>query len=253
MAFKHPVLVSPEMTSFVGRGGCDAAVVVPDALLFTFRGLDGSEPTMAAIPAAELGSGVEDDLLVIAVTRAACERLFGMLPAADGRWHLPSALRRLALSIVAPEAAQAACDTLRLARSIELLCQVFAQLGDGQLVAIDGPASLCERDIARIAAARRMVDERWQEKLTLDDIARACGINRDKLTRGFRTLYNCTVAEALSEQRLRHAQRLLAASDLSVASIGYRCGYLNNASFARAFARRFGVAPSEMRRLGIAA
>ncbi|MBL0917046.1 MAG: helix-turn-helix transcriptional regulator, partial [Sphingopyxis sp.] len=84
-------------------------------------------------------------------------------------------------------------------------------------------------------------------------LARGPGTNRDKLTRGFRELYNCTVAEALSERRLGQAQRMLAASDLPVASIGYRCGYLNNASFTRAFSRRFGMAPTEMRRVGIAA
>jgi AraC family transcriptional activator of pyochelin receptor len=42
-------------------------------------------------------------------------------------------------------------------------------------------------------------------------------------------------------------------SDLPVSSVGYACGYLNNASFTRAFARRFGVVPSALRRIGIAA
>ncbi len=144
-------------------------------------------------------------------------------------------------------------DTLRLARSIEMLCQFFAALRTGSLVAIEGQPGLVESDIARIAAARRIVDERWHEKLTIDNIARSCGINRDKLTRGFRELYHCSVGEALSERRLRQARTLLAASDLPVASIGYRCGYLNNASFTRAFSRRFGMAPTAMRRMGVAA
>ncbi len=43
------------------------------------------------------------------------------------------------------------------------------------------------------------------------------------------------------------ARQMLAASDLPVASIGYRCGYLNNASFTRAFSRRFGIAPTQLR------
>jgi AraC family transcriptional activator of pyochelin receptor len=89
--------------------------------------------------------------------------------------------------------------------------------------------------------------------LTIDDIAKSIGINRDKLTRGFRELYQCSVAEALSERRLRQARQMLAASDLPVASIGYRCGYLNNAAFTRAFSRRFGMAPTVMRRVGVAA
>lgn len=251
MAIKHPVIVSHEMTSFVGRGACDRKLLPPDALLFGFH--DVGEPAVSMLGFRDLDGEVDDHLLIFAVSRGACRRLFHALPEADARWYLPSDLRALAQSIVAPVSEDAAADTLRLARSIELLCQFFAALNEGRLVAVDGATSLGESDIARIAAARRMVDERWHEKLTLDDIARSCGINRDKLTRGFRELYQCSVAEALSERRLKQAQRMLAASDLPVASIGYRCGYLNNASFTRAFSRRFGMAPTEMRRMGIAA
>jgi AraC family transcriptional activator of pyochelin receptor len=195
----------------------------------------------------------EEHLLAFAVSRRACRRLFGDLPDPDARWYLPSDLRALGQSIVSPESDDAAADTLRLARSTELLCQFFAALRSGNLVAVEGQPSLTESDIARIAAARRIVDTRWQEKLTIDDIAKSCGINRDKLTRGFRELYQCSIAEALSERRLRQARQMLAASDLQVASIGYRCGYLNNASFTRAFSRRFGMAPTAMRRVGVAA
>src|SRR3546814_4095060 len=84
----------------------------------------------------------------------------------------------------------------------------FAALRTGSLVAVEGQPSLSEGDISRIAAARRIVDTRWHEKLTIDNIARSCGINRDKLTRGFRELYHCSVGEALSERRDRKSTRL---------------------------------------------
>ena len=249
MPSKHPVIVSPEMTTYIGRGPCDRLLLPPDALLLGFG--DIGEPVVRTLAFRELEN--EEHLLVFAVSRGACRRLFGDLPDPDARWYLPSDLRALGQSIVAPDCDEGAADTLRLARSIELLCQFFAALRTGNLVSVDGQPSLTESDIARIAAARRIVDTRWHEKLTIDDIAKSCGINRDKLTRGFRELYQCSVAEALSERRLRQARQMLAASDLPVASIGYRCGYLNNASFTRAFSRRFGMAPTAMRRVGVAA
>lgn len=249
MPSKHPVIVSPEMTTYIGRGACDRRLLPPDALLLGFG--DFGELIVRMLSVSELEA--EEHLLVFAVSRGACRRLFGDLPDSDARWYLPSDLRALGQSIVAPDCDDAAADTLRLARSIELLCQFFAALRAGDLVPVEGPSSLTEGDIARIAAARQIVDTRWHEKLTIDNIAKSCGINRDKLTRGFRELYQCSIAEALSERRLRHARQMLAASDLPVASIGYRCGYLNNASFTRAFSRRFGMAPTAMRRVGIAA
>lgn len=249
MPSKHPVIVSPEMTTYIGRGACDRLLLPPDALLLGFG--DFGELIVRMLRFSELEA--EEHLLVFAVSRGACRRLFGDLPDSDARWYLPSDLRALGQSIVAPDCDDAAADTLRLARSIELLCQFFAALRAGDLVPVEGPSSLTEGDIARIAAARQIVDTRWHEKLTIDNIAKSCGINRDKLTRGFRELYQCSIAEALSERRLRHARQMLAASDLPVASIGYRCGYLNNASFTRAFSRRFGMAPTAMRRVGIAA
>jgi AraC family transcriptional activator of pyochelin receptor len=249
MPSKHCVIVSPEMTTFVGPGACDRLLLPPDALLIGFG--DVGEPVVRTLAFRELES--EAHLLVFAVSRGACRRLFDDLPDPGGRWYLPSDLRALGQSIIAPECDAAAADTLRLARSIEMLCQFFAALRTGSLVAVEGQPSLSEGDISRIAAARRIVDTRWHEKLTIDNIARSCGINRDKLTRGFRELYHCSVGEALSERRLRQARTLLAASDLPVASIGYRCGYLNNASFTRAFSRRFGMAPTAMRRMGVAA
>ena len=78
-------------------------------------------------------------------------------------------------------------------------------------------------------------------------------MNRSKLSRGFRQLFNCSVAEALSERRLERASRMLLTTDLPVGCVGYEAGYENNASFARALGRRFGRSPSHYRTQAVAA
>ena len=113
--------------------------------------------------------------------------------------------------------------------------------------------ALLWNDVRSAPQARRLIDERWHEKLTLDSIARACGINRAKLTRGFRSMFATTVADAIADMRLRGAGEMLRSTDLPVSSIGYRCGYLNNASFTRAFSRHYGVAPTQYRAHRLAA
>lgn len=247
------ILVSPEMTAFVGRGPIAAGGPLPDsAVFFAFSGFDCGD-----MPRVALGQRIDPDLdecpLVLAVAHAACLRLFPDGPEAAGTWYMTSALRDLALTIVTVDGPHALHETLRLARSIELLCQVQAAYAAGALLATSGACALNEFDRARIAAARLAIEDGWNGKLTIPELAQRCGLNRDKLVRGFRQLYGATIAEVLSERRLGAARQLLLASDLPVASVGYRCGYQNNASFARAFARRFGVPPSALRRGGLSA
>lgn len=243
---KQRIEVSPEMLSFVGAG-----TVVPDWpgdwLVLCFDGLRSDAPVRVMTPRAEAAFAEAD--LVFAVDRAACHRLFDFLPQPDQRWHLPSELRAVALEIIDCTLPEPASVILRLAKSLELLLAVLDRAASGRLVAADDAGELREGDAVRILAARRMIDENWREKLTLDGIARACGLNRAKLTRGFRLMFNCSVADALAENRLTRARHMLRETDMAVSSIGYACGYGNNASFTRAFSRRFGLPPSQLRQV----
>lgn len=240
--------VSPEMLAFIGSGRVEHEPRLDGAVTLRFALGDADGPATLAI-----GHEAHDDaVVVLAVAPAACERIFGLLPDAAA-WHLPTELRTLVLALRDCPLPEPARNTLRLAKSIELLCASFACLHDGTLIPADGAGGLSELDAGRLAAARRLIDDRWQEKLTLDAVARACGLNRAKLTRGFRQMFGSTVADAIADKRLSGAHGLLLATDLPVSAIGYRCGYQNNASFTRAFARRFGVPPTRLRALRAAA
>lgn len=246
MNHKLSIIVSQEFTSFVGRGGCDTAALPGDPIILGFG--DIGEPAVTMLAIEDLGQPVCDDLVVLAIDRAAADRLFGFQPKAAGSWYLSSELRGLGHAILSIDRNDEASNMLRAARSVELLCGLFAAFKQGLLVEIRGATTLSEQDVTLVAAAHQIVNEYWQQPLTLGSVARRCGLNKAKLTRGFRELYRCTVPEAVSEKRLGSARRLLLQSDLAISTIGYRCGYSNNASFTRAFARRFGMTPTDMRR-----
>ena len=248
------VRVSPEMTTLIGTGPLGDAPIPPDAALLVFALGGVGEPATLRIAAdanrhhlAEPEEGARS--LSCLVQHRALERLFGWHAAgADGScYHLTSELRAIALAIVEAPMAGPPLETYRIGKSIELLCETMRALAANALVPVAPDSTLSLADSRRLIAARRIIDEQWAEKLTLDTLARACGMNRAKLTRGFRTLYHCTIAEAIAERRLLEASRALRTTDLPVSSIGYASGYLNNASFSRAFGRRFGVSPSEYR------
>ena len=250
---KLRIVVSTEMLTFVGSGELPRDGWPEDSLVVSFAGFDNDPTPVLRFDPADPANQAADAAVVLVVRRETCRRLVGGLPAAAGRWFLPSRLCALVVAIRDCEAEAAARTTLQGARSVELLCQAFAEIARGELVSAENCGALNQSDAVRIAAARRIIDERWQEKLTLDGVARACGINRDKLSRGFRTVYNSTVADVLAENRLSGARRMLLATDLPIATVGYRCGYLNNASFTRAFTRRYGMAPSLLRHGAMAA
>lgn len=247
------VEVSPEMTMLLGRAPPGDAPTPPSpvALVFEFGG-DGALPTVRYEPRLGLGTpiGAEGStLLTLLIQKSAFIRIAGSAPPEEAQrgYHLPADLRAITMALRDCSMSGEAQTVYRLAKSIELFCETIRLMADGQLVPLASDGQLSAADSRRVIVARRIIDERWAEKLTLDTIARACGLNRAKLTRGFRQMFDCTIAEAISEKRLQEASRMLRTTDMPVSSIGYESGYLNNASFTRAFGRRFGSPPSNFR------
>jgi AraC family transcriptional activator of pyochelin receptor len=248
--------VSPEMLTLVGVGGLGEHRWPSQPVAFEMAFGEGASsfvfheaPTIALL-------GVTDETrLILIVARDACERLLGRKLDLKDRnvRYLPSGMNAIAVAIRDCALPSAASTPYRLAKSIELICEILDAHRTGKLTEASAPSALTQLDIERIAAARRLIDEHWNEKLTLCQIARSCGLNRSKLARGFRQIHQCTVTEALLERRLAEARRQLISTDLPVGLIGYRSGYQNNASFSRAFCRRFGVPPSDFRSQLVAA
>ena len=238
---KARIEVSPEMVALVGDGPASLDDWTDTAIGFSYV---FSPATCSFHPDADTAGDLSAADIVFIVQRDACVRVFGMLPDADATWHMPSEMRGIALAVRDCRLTGLAATTLRVAKSIELLCATFEQLGDGSLIPADGTGALTASEAGRIAAARDLIDKRWNEKLTLETISRACGI---------RSMFAMSVADAIADRRLGGARQLLLATDLPVSAIGYKCGYLNNASFTRAFSRRFGQAPTQLRNTRLAA
>lgn len=249
------VVVSPEMTLLIGRGPI-ANASAPDGAFVLAFGLGAIEqPASLWMGGADqVGAFLAEDTgatrILVLIAPAAVARIEGRtLPAADARqgWHLPTELRGICLALRDCGLSGEAGDIYRSIKSVELVFETWGRLDRGELTPLAGEGGLSQADSRRLVEAKTMIEEHWSEKLSLDGIARATGLNREKLTRGFREMFGVTVAEAIAERRLQQASRMLLTTDLPVSSVGYENGYLNNASFARAFGRRFGVTPSDYR------
>lgn len=170
------------------------------------------------------------------------------IPGKSGSYFLDTDSTRLANDVMRSPMKGRVGALYQNAKCRELICSTMHQLFSGNLVPV-GSDVLSVEDTRRLMEARRLIATNFSEKLTLGSIAKACGLNRTKLARGFRELFACSIAEALAERRLNWASAELMAGRTSIAQIAYSAGYLSHASFSRAFAKYHGVPPRQWRRL----
>jgi AraC family transcriptional regulator, transcriptional activator of the genes for pyochelin and ferripyochelin receptors len=73
------------------------------------------------------------------------------------------------------------------------------------------------------------------------------GLNRTKLTVGFKAVFGAPVNAYWRDKRLSAARDLLRAQDLPVSTVALRVGYAELSSFTRAFTAKFGFPPKALR------
>jgi AraC-like DNA-binding protein len=95
--------------------------------------------------------------------------------------------------------------------------------------------------------AKDLVDGRYAEPLTVDDLARAAGLSRAHFSREFRSAFGESPHAYLLTRRLERAATLLRQTDRSVADICFSVGLRSLGSFTTSFARAFGVPPAAYR------
>jgi AraC-like DNA-binding protein len=92
-----------------------------------------------------------------------------------------------------------------------------------------------------------VIEEGFRGPLTLSDVAVAVGLTPGHLTTRVRKRTGKTVQEWIIERKLVEARKLLAESDLPVASVSRAVGFTDPAYFSRLFAREVGMPPSRWR------
>lgn len=92
------------------------------------------------------------------------------------------------------------------------------------------------------------VQQHLDEKITLDHVAKFCGMSKSHFSRTFRRDYRTTFQEFLIQQRIDKAVDLLQDSDLPVTQIALAVGFSDLSSFTHTFQRRTGIPPSHFRK-----
>ena len=98
-----------------------------------------------------------------------------------------------------------------------------------------------------LADVFEVIERRYAELLSLQDVARAVSLSPGHLTTTVRRRTGRTVQDWITDRRMVEARRLLAGSTLTMAEIGRRVGYADAGYFARVFRRVHGVTPTDWR------
>jgi AraC family transcriptional activator of pobA len=117
-------------------------------------------------------------------------------------------------------------------------------------LAADVVGDLRLNDEPLLAEVFGFIEERYSERVSLRDVARAVSLSRGHLTTVVRRKTGRTVQEWIAERRMAEARRLLVETDLSVEEVGHRVGYGDPGYFVKSFRRTHGATPLGWRRAG---
>ena len=88
---------------------------------------------------------------------------------------------------------------------------------------------------------------KYSEQLRVEDISRACGLNRSYLSRLFHDATGSTIQDFLMTYRIKEAANMLRNSDSTVSYIAFAVGYSDIYTFSKAFKKKMGLTPTAYR------
>ena len=98
-----------------------------------------------------------------------------------------------------------------------------------------------------IREALTYIEQNFQNDISVDDMAKVCGLNRSYFGKIFKRATGRTPQQFLLTYRMIKATELLKLTKLSIGDIGNAVGYANQLHFSRAFKNLYGKAPREWR------
>jgi AraC-like DNA-binding protein len=104
-----------------------------------------------------------------------------------------------------------------------------------------------EHEPALVGNVKRYIQDRFQEKISLDEAARAVNASTRHFCKVFKEATSMTFTDYLSRVRVEKAKNLLQNPHLRVSEIAFETGFDSISQFNRSFKRITGLAPTQFR------
>lgn len=99
-----------------------------------------------------------------------------------------------------------------------------------------------------VTEAIAFIELNYHKEVSVEDIAKSCGLNRSYFGKIFREHIGTTPQNFLMNYRMRKAAELLEMTKLKIKDICPAIGYPNQLNFSRAFRNIYGMSPSDWRK-----
>lgn len=130
-------------------------------------------------------------------------------------------------------------------KTMEVILYVLEELQKEDKLSLDG---LNEEDIQRVKKAKIILEDSFQENITIALLAKKVALNQTKLKKGFKELFDKTIHEYLRDLRLEKAIKYLETNKYSVKEVSLMVGYTNQGSFSYAFSSKFKCLPKDIQK-----
>lgn len=113
------------------------------------------------------------------------------------------------------------------------------------------PVKLYNSDLEALSLVKKIIENDLEKLPSIQTISVTCGLNRDKLKKGFKQLYGMPIERYHRHLRMEEAKRLLTTTDKTIYEIAWHVGYERPQSFGAAFKRMVGVNPGQWRKIDL--
>lgn len=100
-----------------------------------------------------------------------------------------------------------------------------------------------------IKMIKEILHDRWNEQVTLDEMAQQAGVYPSSISKHFRKYFGCTLGRYTRQLRVTKAIEMMQNTRLSLTEIAYSCGFSDQSHFIRVFRQVTGFNPKKFRKL----
>jgi AraC family transcriptional regulator, transcriptional activator of the genes for pyochelin and ferripyochelin receptors len=131
------------------------------------------------------------------------------------------------------------------AKSEELICETVFQLNQIGRAGRSAVLARATKEQQLIESAALIFRSELHDQPNIENLARRLGLNRNKLSDGFREMFGTSPGEYARRVRLDWARNQVRERAHSIGAIAAATGYSSLSSFTRAYIQQFGYPPSK--------